>query len=112
MFLLRPFVWRENKRYFRLASKENNAGRFLLCSATDVEGKKNRLVFPEGRGFLNGWALLAYKIRGLGFKPLQENKPTRIATIEPTKGEGKVCTCLSKNKVIFGGHSTLEVGDE
>ena len=66
----RPFVWRESGKSFRLESKENNAGRFLLCSVTNVEGKKHRLFFPEGRGFLNGWAMLAEKIRGLGFKPL------------------------------------------
>ena len=108
----RPFVWRENGRSLRLESKENNVGRFLLCPVTDVEGKKHRLFFPEGRGFLNGWALLAEKIRGLGFKPLQENKPMRIATAEPTKGEGKESTCLSKNKVIFEGHSALKAGDE
>ena len=55
---------------------------------------------------------LPEKIRGLGFKPLQENKPMRIATAEPTKGEGKESTCPSKNKVIFGGHSALKAGDE
>ena len=70
----RPFVWRENGRSFRLECKENKAGRFLLCSTMDVEGKKHRLIFPKGRGFLNGWALLAEKIRRLGFKPLQEKK--------------------------------------
>ena len=61
----RSLVWRENGRFFRLECKENNVGRFLLCSAIDAEGKKHRLFFPKGRGFLNGWALLAEKIRGL-----------------------------------------------
>ena len=50
----RPFEWRENGRFLRLESKENIAGRFLLCSVIDAEGKKHRLVFPEGRGLLNG----------------------------------------------------------
>ena len=50
----RPFEWRENGRFFRLESKENIAGRFLLCSVIDAEGKKHRLVFLKGRGFLNG----------------------------------------------------------
>ena len=103
----RPFVWRENGRSFRLESKENIAGRFLLCYVTDGEGKKHRLVFPEGRGFLNGWTMLAEKIRGLGFKPLQKNKPMRIATAEPSKGEEK-CTSLSKNIVTCGGQSALK----
>ena len=44
----RSFVWRENGRFFRLECKENNAGRFLLCFATDAEGKKHRLFFQEG----------------------------------------------------------------
>ena len=108
----RPFVWRENERSFRLECKENNAGRFLLCYATDVEGKKHMLFFPEGRGFLNGWALLAEKIRGSGLKPLQEEKPMRNATVEPTKEVGKERKCLSKNKVLFGGHPEVKVGDE
>ena len=36
----------------------------------------------------------------------------RIATAESSKGEGKKCTCLSKNKVICGGHSALKDEDE
>ena len=99
----RPFEWRENGRYFRLESKENSTGRFLLCSVTDAEGKTHRLVFPEGKGILNGWTLLVEKIRGLGFKALQENKPMRIVTKELSKGEEKEWTSLSKNKVTWGG---------
>ena len=57
----RPFEWRENGRFFRLESKGNIAGRFLLCSVIDDEGKKHSLVFPEGRRFLNGWTMLAEK---------------------------------------------------
>ena len=47
----RSLVWRENGRLFRLECKENKDGRFHLCSAKDVEGKKHRLFFPEGRVF-------------------------------------------------------------
>ena len=54
---------------------------------------------------------MAKKIRGLGFKPLQEQKPKRN-TIELTKGEGKESTCLSEDKVISGGHPDLKAGDE
>ena len=108
----RSFVRRENGRFFRLECRENNAGRFLLLSATDVEGKKHRLFFPEGRSFLNGWALLAEKIRGLGLKPLQEKKPMRNTTAESTKEEGKENKRLSKNKVLSGGHPDVKVADE
>ena len=71
----RSFVWRENGRIFRLECRENNARRFLLCSAIDAEGEKHMLFFSEGRGFLNGWALLAEKIRGLGLKPSRRKNP-------------------------------------
>ena len=64
----RSLVWSESSKFFRLECKENKDGRFLLCFAKDVEGKKHILFFPEGRGFLNGWALLAEKLRGLGIK--------------------------------------------
>ena len=104
----RTFAWRENGRSFRLESKENNAGRFLLCSVTDGEGKKHWLVFPEGRGFLNGWTMLAGKIRGMGFKPRQENIPMRIATVGPSKGGES----LSKNIVTWGGKPALKNVDE
>ena len=82
----RPFEWRENGRVFRLESKENIARRFLLCSVIDGEGKRHRLVFPEGRGLLNGWTMLAEKIRGLGFVTLQESKPLRIMEVVLAKG--------------------------
>ena len=93
----RPFEWMENGRFFRLESKENIAGRFLLCSVIDDEGKKHRLVFPEGRGFLNGWNMLAEKIRGLGFETFQESKPMRIMKAELSKGDAKKWTVRSKN---------------
>ena len=104
----RIFVWRENGRSFRLESKENKAGRFLLCSVTDGEGKRHWLVFPEGRGFLNGWTLLAGKIRGMGFKPRQEKIPMRTATVGPAKGG----VSLSKNIVTWGGKPALKDVDE
>ena len=105
----RPLEWWENGRYFRLERKENKAGRFILCSVTDAEGKKHRLVFPEGRGFLNGWTMLVEKIRGLGFKALQENKPMRSVTQERSKGEEKKWTSPSKNKVTWDRQHKLKV---
>ena len=95
----RPLEWWENGRYFRLERKENNAGRFILCSVNDAEGKTHRLAFPEGRGFLNGWNMLVEKIRGLGFKALQENKPMRNVTEVLSKGKEKKWTSPSKNKI-------------
>ena len=108
----RSLVWRENGRFFRLECKENKGGRLLLCSAKDVEGKKHRLFFPEGRGFLNGWALLAEKLRGLGLKPLQEEIPMSLTTTVPTKEEGKERKGPSKDKVPFGGHPDDKAREE
>ena len=99
-------AWRENGRSFRLESKVNIAGRFLLCSVTDGEGKKHWLVFPEGRGFINGWSMLAEKISGLGFKPRVENIPRRTATLDPSK-RGEECTSFRKNIVTCEGKSAL-----
>ena len=84
----RSVVWRENGRLYRLERQENQNGRFLLCSAKDVEGKKHRLFFPEGRGFVNGWALLAEKLTGAGLKR-QEEIPWTINKAVPTKEEEK-----------------------
>ena len=108
----RSFVWRENGRFFRLECKENNARRFLLCSAIDTEGKKHRLLFPERRGFSNGWVLLAGKIIGLGLKPSKEKKPVRNTTTEPTKEEGKEMRYLSKNKVFYEGRLGVKEEDK
>ena len=97
----RSVVWRENGRLYRLERKENQNGRFLLCSAKDVEGKKHRLFFPEGRGFVNGWALLAEKLRGTGLKR-QEEIPLTIIKAVPTKEEEKERNGPSKVKNPVG----------
>ena len=107
----RTLVWRENGRSFRLESRVNNAGRFLLCSVTDGEGKRHWLVFPEGRGLINGWSMLAGKIRGLGFKPRQEMIPRRSIASDPPK-RGEKCISIRKNLVTCEGESALkDVGE-
>ena len=109
----RALAWWENGRFFRLESKVNKAGRFLLCSVSDGEGKKHWLVFPEGMGFIKGWCLLAEKIRGLGFKSRAENNPRRTETLVLSKREEE-CTSLRKNIVTCEGESALrdvKVGD-
>ena len=77
----RSIGWREHGRFYRLERKENHDGRFLLCSAKDVEGKKHWLVFPEGRGFVNGWALLTEKLRGMSLKQQEEIPLTTIKAV-------------------------------
>ena len=81
-FLLckRSFDWKENGKINRLDCRENDADgarRYLPCLATDAGDKRHRLFFPEGRGFLKGWSLLAEKLRGLGLRKMQEAKSVR-----------------------------------
>ena len=107
----RSLVWSEYGRLFRLECKENKDGRFLLCSAKDVEGKNHRLFFPEGRGFLNGWALLAEKLRGLGIKR-QEEIPLSLIEAVLTEEEGKVRNGPSKDSVPCGGSQVTTAREE
>ena len=58
-------VWEDGGRKFRLECRSNEAGRFILCLVLDVEAKKYCLVFPEGKGLVGGWFLLAKKLRAL-----------------------------------------------
>ena len=55
----RVYEWKENGRRFSLVCKRNDAGCFILCLVLDADGKRRRLFFPEGKGLLNGWPLLA-----------------------------------------------------
>ena len=64
----RVFEWKENGRSYRLDCRENAAGGFIFCSVMDVDGKRHRLFFPEGKGLIRGWALLAEVFHGLDFK--------------------------------------------
>ena len=107
----RSFVWRENGRFFRLECKENKDGRYLLCSAMDVDGKKHKLFFPEGRGFLNGWALLAEKLRGMGINR-QEGTPLSSIKAVPTKEERIVRNGPSKVEVPCGGPPVVKARED
>ncbi|RVX21574.1 hypothetical protein CK203_002339 [Vitis vinifera] len=81
--------WEEEGRKFRLELRANGAGRYILCSVRDLEAKRFSLVFPEGRGLIGGWVLLAEKLRSLGIHLLAENKAVRrsrksVAKRKPT----------------------------
>ena len=68
--------WEDGGRRFKLESRANEAGRFLLCSVVDPESKRYCLVFPEGKGVLGGWVLLAEKLRFLGVLSRDEPRGT------------------------------------
>ena len=43
---MQSFDWKENGIIFKLDSKKNDAGRFLLCFVTNEDGKRHKLFFP------------------------------------------------------------------
>ena len=47
---------------------------FILCSVIYADEKRHRLFFPEGKGLLNEWALLAKALQGLGVKVNKDEK--------------------------------------
>ncbi|RVW47728.1 Transposon TX1 uncharacterized 149 kDa protein [Vitis vinifera] len=68
-----PFrkFWSEGDRVYGLELRCNRAGRFLFCVVRDAENKRFSLAFPEGRGLVGGWKMLASKLRSVGVAPLQ-----------------------------------------
>ena len=68
--------WEDGGRKFKLESRANEAGRFLLCSVVDSESKRYCLVFLEGKGILGLWVLLAEKLRFLGVLTWDEPRGT------------------------------------
>ncbi|RVW86554.1 hypothetical protein CK203_045694 [Vitis vinifera] len=88
-------VWEEEGRKFKLERRVNGAGRYVLCSVVDVETKGFCLVFRQGKGLLEGWAILAEKLRALGVVTQEEVKieealrvesKTKVVTIEGKVG--------------------------
>ena len=60
--------WCENGRRYSLEMRKNDHGRFLLCSVTDLDGKRHRLLFPEGNGLINGWTMLEEALQATRYK--------------------------------------------
>ncbi|WKA00491.1 hypothetical protein VitviT2T_018838 [Vitis vinifera] len=64
--------WEDGGRRFKQECRANEAGGFLLCLVVDLDAKRHCLVFPEGKAFLEGWALMAKKLRSLGISTCDE----------------------------------------
>ena len=72
--------------------RKNYHGRFLLCSVTDLDGKRHRLLFPEGNGLTNGWTMLEEALQEMGYKEDRGDrrkltKTSSIDKVENQKGE-------------------------
>ena len=59
--------WYENGRRYSLELRKNDHGRFLLWSVIDLDGKRHRLLFPEGNGLVNGWNMLEEALQATGY---------------------------------------------
>ena len=81
--------WCENGRRYSLEMRENYHGRFLLCSATDLDGKRHRLLFPEGNGLINGWTMLEGVLQDMGYKEDrgERKKLTKISSIDKVENQ-------------------------
>ena len=85
--------WEDGSRKSKLEHRANEACRFLLCSMVDSKAKKYCLVFPEGKGILGGWVLLAEKLRSLGVSTRDEPREVFVFSRTESKvgaSEGKV----------------------
>ena len=89
--------WEDGGRKFRLECRTNDAGRFLLCSVVDSEAKRHCLVFPEGKGFLGGWALLVEKLHSIGIFSRDESREAYTSQ----KTESKVGASKGKKEKSY-----------
>ena len=81
--------WCENGRRYSLEMRKNYHGCFLLCSATDLDGKRHRLLFPEGNGLINGWTMLEGVLQDMGYKEDrgERRKLTKISFIDKVENQ-------------------------
>ena len=61
-------VWCEKGRRYSMKMRKKEHGRALLCSVTDLDGKRHRLILPEGNDLVNGWNMLEKALQELGHK--------------------------------------------
>ena len=101
-------VW-EGGRKYRLECRSNDAGRYLLCSVRDLEAKRFCLVFPEGKGLVGGWFMLAQKLTALGITN-QAMRNIDLGTFTSVKddyrGKGK-----EKGEGVFPKAVRMETGE-
>lgn len=57
-FINHSFDWSELGRMYRVDSWKNEAGRFILVSIKDPEGKRLKVFIPEGKSLIKGWFLM------------------------------------------------------
>ena len=83
------FKWKENRRRYNLFCKENATGNFILCSVTYADGKR-QTFFSEGKGLIEGWALLAKALRALCVNTNSEKEREHGVSKNQRKGETSI----------------------
>ena len=101
-------VW-EGGRKYRLECRSNDAGRYLLCSVRDLEAKRFCLVFPEGKGLVGGWFMLAQKLRALGITN-QAMRKVDLSTSNSVKDDYRV-KGKEKGKGVYPEAVRMETGE-
>ena len=80
-------AWEEEGRKYRLESRSNEVGRFLLCSVHDLEAKRFSLIFLEGKGMFGGWNILAEKLREARVVPIGGLKTSLYSEVQKKEKE-------------------------
>ena len=68
-----------------MENHSNGAGKFIQCLVKSPKAKRLALIFPEGRGVVEGWSILAKKLRDLG--ALYFSQSERGDTMDQTSKE-------------------------
>ena len=85
-------------------------GTFIRCTVRDSSGKRHCLIFPEGKGLANGWALLAEKLRSLGVeykKKVEVRKKPEKEAKKQAKGNSTSAASYAET-VILGLNGIAE----
>ncbi|KAL6344353.1 hypothetical protein AAG906_037938 [Vitis piasezkii] len=87
---------------------------FLLCYVVDSEAKKYCLVFPKGKGILEGWNLLAEKLLLIFFRTESRVGAYEGNTKNSYLGDGESLPCRLKTCMLWedGKNITKTLKDE
>ena len=76
----------------------------------DGEGKKHSIFFPEGKGLVNGWSILAEKLKEVGVKMSQEKEEKLLSNFAHAGGCSEIaCTFAEAVKYQRRGNNTIWV---
>ena len=95
--------WEENGRQFKLERRSNSTGTFIRCTVKNSSVKWHCLIFLEGKGMANGWALLAKKLRSLSVdykKKVEVRKRHKKEVKKQAKGNSTFATSYAETVIL------------